>query len=221
MSHFNRRCFLCAAVGSAFLTLMQPSTLLADASPAEGLPPWKTDPAGSLMSALQYRKSTRSFSTEHLPPQILSDLLWAACGVNRPGSGKRTAPSARNRQEMDIFVATGQGCFRYDAPAHGLVQVSAEDIRPACGLQGFVAQAPVNLVYVADFSRMGDMGEEEKRLYSAADCGFISQNVYLFCAISGLATVVRGSIDRPLLARKINLGDDQRIILAQTVGFPG
>jgi nitroreductase len=97
----------------------------------------------------------------------------------------------------------------------------AQDIRASCGRQGFVADAPVNFVYVADFSKMGAMGDDDKILYSAAATGFVIQNVYLFCSANGLATVVRGSIDRPTLVRKMNLQNDQRIILARTIGYPG
>ena len=172
------------------------------------------------MSALKSRKSSRSFSPKKLPDQMLSDLLWAAFGVNRSDSGKRTAPSARNQQEIDLYVATADGLYLYDAKPHQLVQLSNKDIRSFCGMQGFVAEAPVNIVYVADFGRMGDMGEEEKVLYSAADTGFIGQNVYLFCASCGLATVVRGWVNRSVLAEKMTLRKDQKVILSQTVGYP-
>lgn len=221
MSEVTRRGFLSAAAGSTALALLKPSQLFAADSSMEQLPPPCSDAAGSLMAALKNRRSTRAFSPKKLPQQMLSDLLWAAFGVNRPDSGKRTAPSARNQQEVDIYVATAEGVYLYDAKPHQLVQLSAQDFRSSCGRQGFVADAPVNLVYVADFSKMGTMGDDDKILYSAADTGFISQNVYLFCAANGLATVVRGSIDRSTLARKINLRNDHRIILAQTVGYPG
>ena len=98
--------------------------------------------------------------------------------------------------------------------------ILAEDIRFLTGRQPFVQEAPVNLVYVADFSRMGKRKVDDKVFYSAADTGFISQNVYLYCASEGLATVVRGLIDRPALAKVMKLRPDQRVILAQTVGYP-
>jgi len=173
-----------------------------------------------LMQALKERKSSRSFSPEKLPAQLLGDLLWAAFGTNRPDSGQRTAPSAMNRQEIDIYVATADGLFRYEAKGHVLKPVLAEDIRAATGVQPFVRDAPVELVYVADYARMGGGLDEDKNLYAAADTGFIGQNVYLFCASQELATLVRGSMDRAALAKTMKLRPEQKIILAQTVGYP-
>jgi SagB-type dehydrogenase family enzyme len=173
-----------------------------------------------LMQVLKDRRSSRAFSTVKLPKQVLSNILWAAFGVNQPYSGKRTAPSARNWQEIDIYVATADALYLYDAKAHALKPVLAGDIRALTGLQPFVREVPVNLIYVADFSRMGQAKFDDKVLYSAADTGFISQNVYLYCASEGLATVVRGSVDRPALAKVMNLQPDQRVILAQSVGYP-
>jgi SagB-type dehydrogenase family enzyme len=184
------------------------------------LPPPQTDGGRPLMQVLRERKSDRQFSPQQLPPQILSNLLWAAFGINRGDSGKRTAPSASNRQEIDVYVATGAGLFLYNAKPHALEPVRAEDIRAATGRQDFVRDAPVNLIFVADFSRMGQGPLEDKILYAAADAGFISQNVYLYCASEGLATVVRGSIDRPALAAVMELRPEQRVILAQSVGYP-
>ncbi len=173
-----------------------------------------------LMQVLKDRRSSRSFSPEKLSHQVLSDLLWAAFGINRQDSGKRTAPSAVNRQEIDIYVAAADGLYLYDAKSQSLRVILPEDIRALTGEQDFVAEAPVNLIYVADFSRMGTASKEEKELYSAADTGFISQNVYLYCASERLATVVRASIDRQTLAKAMNLRPDQKIILAQSVGRP-
>lgn len=173
-----------------------------------------------LMQVLKDRSTSRSFSIKKLPNQVLSNMLWAAAGVNRPDSGKRTAPSAMNWQEIDIYVATADGLYLYYAKTHSLKPVLAEDIRVLTGRQPFVAKAPVNLVYVADFSKMGNAKVEDKIFYSAADTGFISQNVYMFCASEGLVTVVRGSIDRSALAKAMRLKPDQRVILAQSVGYP-
>ncbi|MFB0519830.1 MAG: SagB/ThcOx family dehydrogenase [Desulfatiglandales bacterium] len=173
-----------------------------------------------LMQVLKDRSSSRAFSSEKLPLQVLSNMLWAAFGVNRPDSGKRTAPSAKDRQEIDIYVATADGLYLYNAKAHKLELILAKDIRAMTGVQEFVGKAPVNLIYVADFTRMGERPEDEKVFYSAANTGFISQNVYLYCASEGLATVVRGWVDRPALAKVIGLRPDQRITLAQTVGYP-
>ena len=184
------------------------------------LPPPHMDGGKPLLQALKERKSSRSFSPEKLPAQLLGDLLWAAFGTNRPDSGQRTAPSAMNRQEIDIYVATAEGLFRYEAKGHVLEPVLAEDIRAATGMQSFVKDAPVELVYVADYARMGGGTDEDKDRYAAADTGFIGQNVYLFCASEGLATVVRGSVDRAALAKTMKLRPEQKIILAQTVGYP-
>jgi SagB-type dehydrogenase family enzyme len=184
------------------------------------LPAPQTTGGKPLMEALGERRSTREFSSRALPVQILSDLLWAAGGVNRPDSGKRTAPSARDWREIDIYVVTAEGTWRYDADAHALAPVMAGDLRAQTGHQDFVASAPLNLVYVADLNRMGDADAEHKRLYSATDTGFVAQNVYLYCASAELAVVVRGSIDRDALARALKLAPNQRVILAQTVGYP-
>jgi SagB-type dehydrogenase family enzyme len=174
-----------------------------------------------LMQALKERKTTRSFSARELPQRILSNLLWAAFGVNRPELGKRTAPSARNRQEIDVYVAIADGLYLYDGKTHGLKLILPQDLRASTGKQDFVAVAPVNLIYVADYAKMGGTKEQDKLRYSGADSGFIAQNVYLYCASEGLATVVRGWIDRPALAEAMKLRPDQRIVLSQTVGYPG
>jgi SagB-type dehydrogenase family enzyme len=171
------------------------------------------------MQVLKDRHTTRDFSSQKLPPQVLSNLLWAAFGVNRP-DGKRTAPSAMNWQEIDIYVATQDGLYVYDAKGNALKPVLAQDVRGATGQQPFVKEAAVNLVYVADLAKTGRAGGEDQTLYTAADTGFIAQNVYLFCASEGLAAVVRGSVDRVALAKLIKLRPDQKIILAQTVGYP-
>jgi len=173
------------------------------------------------MQVLKERSSKRSFSPEKLPLQVLSNLLWAAFGINRPESGYRTAPSAKNWQEIDIYVATADGLYLYDAKGHLLRQVLSEDIRAMTGSQPFVKDAPINLVYVADHGRMNGVSREEAERYTAADTGFIAENVYLFCASERLATVVRGSIPREGLARAMKLRPEQQIILAQTVGYPG
>jgi nitroreductase len=180
----------------------------------------QTDGGRPFMQVLKDRKSSREFSSEKLPAQVLSNLLWAAFGLNRPDSGKRTAPSAMNRQEIDVYVATADGLYLFDAKAHLLKPVLAEDIRAMTGLQPFVKEVPLNFIYVADFSKMGSATDEQKEFYSAADTGFIAQNVYLYCASEGLATVVRGLVDKPALAKAMKLRTDQKITLVQSVGYP-
>ena len=180
----------------------------------------QTDGGRQLMQVLKDRRSSRSFSSEKLPLQVLSNLLWAAFGVNRPDSGGRTAPSAKNAQDIDIYVAMADGLYLYDARTQTLNPVLAEDVRALTGRQSFVKEAPLNLIYVSDLARLTNSSQEDKDLYSAAGAGFISENVYLFCASEGLATVVRASIDRQALATVMKLRPDQKIILAQTVGYP-
>ena len=184
------------------------------------LPVPRTEGGRPLLEALKHRHSSRELSARGLTSELLSDLLWAAFGVNRIETGGRTAPSAQNWQEIDVYAATEDGLFRFDAAGHALVRLSKLDIRAATGLQSFVAQAPLNLIYVADFARATNATQEERRLYCVANTGFIAQNVYLFCAAHGLATVVRGAIDRAALGKTMRLLPQQHIILAQTVGYP-
>jgi SagB-type dehydrogenase family enzyme len=173
-----------------------------------------------LMHVLKDRKSSREFSNRKLPIRVLSNLLWSACGINRPDSGKRTAPSAKNWQEVDVYVANEKGLYLYDAQRHRLTPVLAQDIRARTGSQSYVKDAPVNLIYVADYGKMGNATNNVKDLYSAVDTGFVSQNVYLYCASEGLATVAQGTIDRAALGQTMKLRPEQRIILAQSVGYP-
>src|SRR5579884_777356 len=181
------------------------------------LPPPDKSGGKPLLQALALRRSTREFSGKPLPPQMLSNLLWAAFGVNRP-DGRRTAPSANNGQEIDIYVALPDGVYVYMAEANVLKPVIAGDVRRATGTQEFVGSAPLDLVYVADDSR-AEGSADEKLFFSAADTGFIAQNVYLFCASEGLGTVVRGSVDRDALAVALKLRAGERITLAQSVGY--
>lgn len=173
-----------------------------------------------LMQVLKDRTSTRTFSTEKLSTQTLSNLLWAAFGVNRPDSGRRTAPSAKNWQEIDIYVAMPDGLFLYDAKGNLLTPISGKDLRALTGSQAFVKDAALNLVYVADSSKVDNAGSLDKDFLSAADTGFISENVYLFCASEGLGTVVRAMIDRDVLGKEMKLKPNQKIMLAQSVGYP-
>ena len=173
-----------------------------------------------LMDVMRDRHSVREFSSLPLSEQMLSDLIWCAFGVNRPANRGRTAPSAQNWQEIAIYVANSDGLFLFEPLGHSLTRLSVHDMRAQTSVQSYAATAPVDLIYVADFSRAQDATEEERRLYCVADTGFIAQNVYLFCASQGLATVVRGAIDRALLAATMHLEPHQRIILAQSVGYP-
>ncbi len=173
-----------------------------------------------LMEALARRQSQRDLAPTPVSEETLSSLLWAAAGINRPESGKRTAPSARNWQGIDVYVARADGLFLYEPREHRLRRVLKEDVREAAGKQPFVAQAPIVLIYVADASRMPDASADAVAFYSATDTGFISQNVYLFCAANRLATVVIGWLDKEALARRIGLPENRRVVLSQAIGHP-
>jgi nitroreductase len=172
-----------------------------------------------LMDALAKRSTARAFDSKDLSPRQISSLLWAAFGINRP-DGKRSAPSARNFRETDIYVLLKQGAYVYTAKSNKLDLVVAEDIRALGGTQAFVKDAPATLVFVADLSKMGDGSNDDKKNTANIDVGYISQNVYLFCASEGLVTGARGSVDRTALSPKLKLRPDQMIILAQSVGYP-
>lgn len=208
------------SIGLGMLILIAVTDISAQEPAMIHLPPPRMEGGKPLMQALKERHSTREFSDKALSTQELSNLLWAAAGVNRSNSGKRTAPSARDWREIDIYVATAEAVYRYDNDAHLLQPVYQGDLRAATGVQDFVAKAPINLVYIADLSRMEGANKDQQQRYAATDTGFIAQNVYLFCASEGLATVVRGSIDRAALGKALGLNKNQRIILAQTVGYP-
>ena len=162
----------------------------------------------------------REFGSGPLSQQQLANLLWAAWGINRPDSGKRTAPSALNHQEIDVYVSTAEGAYRYDPKGNALIPIASGDIRALTGTQPYVADAAVNLVYVADLSKMGDREDASKIPTAAANTGFIAQNVYLYCASEGLATVFRARIDKDKLAQALKLRPDQKITYAQSVGLP-
>ena len=181
------------------------------------LPPPRIVNGKPLMTALQLRCSSREYSLRPLAAQTLSDLLWAAFGVNRP-SGERTAPFWRHVMVLDIYAAMADGVWLYEPKSHALLPHLDGDVRAATGLQDFVGTAPLNLVYVAHSERMSEISPEERRLYASVDAAFIGQNVYLFCASAGLATVFRGAVDHATLGRALKLPDEQFVTFAQTVG---
>jgi len=185
------------------------------------LPPPQMDKGRPLMQVLKDRQSCRDINPDkQLSLQELSNLLWAGCGINRPDSGKRTAPTARNCQEIDIYAAMANGLYLYDAKANQLTPTLNEDVRLLAGKQRFVQMAPVVLIFVADEARMGQRSDHDKAFYSATDTGFVSQSVYLYCASEGLATVVIGMVDKPALAAKMKLRPEQKVVLTQPVGYP-
>lgn len=172
-----------------------------------------------LMQALRMRHSTRAFTSEPLAPELLSSLLWAAYGISEPETGRRTAPSARNWQEIELYLALADGLYVLEPAAWRLRLVSGGDVRATTGLQDYVVQAPLDLVFVARLSRMDEQAKPVRQFYMGLDTGYISQNVYLFCASAGLATVARGLLDRRAMAGAMRLDADQRVVLAQSVGF--
>ncbi|RPJ84443.1 MAG: SagB/ThcOx family dehydrogenase [Acidobacteria bacterium] len=196
------------------------ATAQEQAPAATQLPAPKMEGGKPLMQALTERHSSREFSSQTIQPQVLSNLLWAAWGINRP-DGRRTAPSASNKQEIEIYVTLPEGAYVWDAKANRLNPVVAGDIRAATGSQPFVGTAALNLVYVADMAKAGRPPTDPQQMLNVgADAGFIAENVYLFCASEGLSTVVRAMIPREQLAKAMKLRDNQVIVLAQTVGYP-
>jgi nitroreductase len=189
------------------------SSFAADSTIA--LPKPQLDRGKPLMQALSLRRSAREFSNRPIPLQELSNLLWAGNGINRPETGGRTAPSARNKQDIDLFVALAGGFYCYDPKANLLRLVEAGDLRPLTGRQPFVKDAPVNIVLT--FNRKAGKGNEA---FAAADAAYVSENIYLYCASEGLATVVRASVDTAALGAATNITRSHEIIYGQTVGFP-
>ena len=186
---------------------------------SRSLPAPRREGGMPLMNALELRRSTREYLGRPLSAQTLSDLLWAAFGVNRP-SGDRTAPYWRHVMVIDVLAAMADGVWLYDPKSHALTRYLDGDIRAETGLQDFVAVAPLNLIYIAHGERMTDISREDRRLYASVDTGFIGQNVYLYCASEGLATVFRGAVDYPALEQRLRLPDQQFVTFAQTVGYP-
>lgn len=172
-----------------------------------------------LMQALNERQSSRDFIDKDLTRQQLSDLLWAAYGINRPDAGKHTIPTSRNVQDMEIYVTTKDGAFLYLPKEHALQKVLDNDIRELTGKQDFVKVAAVNLVYVSDFSKAGNGSDEVKTMTAATHCGFIGQNIYLYCASEGLISVFRAYIDNAEIAKALNLSETKHVIYCQTVGY--
>jgi nitroreductase len=172
----------------------------------------------TLMEAVQLRRTTREFGPEKLSAKELSGALWAGFGINRPEEGRRTAPSAMNSQEVDLYVALAEGLYVYEPKAHQLNPVLAGDFRGTTG-QTFATNAAAVVIFVADFSRLAKSKPETRLFYSGIDTGAISQNIYLFCAANDLATVVY-DLNREPLARAMELKPAQQIILAQAMGHP-
>jgi nitroreductase len=214
----TRRTMAVGMAASSAAGILPQITLAADLA-ALDLPVPRREGGKPLMDALMLRHSTRAYVPTPLPIQTLSDLLWAANGVNRP-SGDRTAPYWRHIMVIDIYVAIADGVWLYEPQTHSLKPYLAGDIRAETGMQDFVGVAPLDLIYVAHGERMTDVNAEDRRLYASVDAGFIGQNVYLFCASAGLGTVFRGAVPYEALTKRLSLPPDQFVVFAQTVGFP-
>jgi len=214
-----------ALAGSSLLEACSPPPAAPTTAPA-ALPLAKptTAPAAAssatVLEALKKRKSTNAFQTQPLPKEKLLDLLWAAWGINRPDSGKRTAPTAMNAQEIDIYVLLSEGVYVYDAKGNQLTPVLAQDLRAKAVTMGSMKDAPVHLLFVADYARFRTMSQSQKELFSACHTGFIGQNVYLYCAAEGLGAHFYAGIDRAALKDSLKLREDQAIVFAQAVGYP-
>ena len=199
---------------------IKPGPAQGDTADSIALPAPNTRGGLPLMQALAQRQSLREFAPEPLPLPLLSNLLWAAAGLNRPELGGRTAPSAMNAQEVDVYVALPNGLYRYAALGHALHLVRAIDVRRVTGYQDFVDTAPLDLVYVAHHGRMSLVPESQRDFYAWYSAGAMSQNASLFCASAGLATVIRAWIARDALAKAMGLSPDEQVLVAQTVGLP-
>lgn len=174
----------------------------------------------AVMKVFNERKSVREFAQKELSPQDLSDLLWAANGINR-SDGKRTAPSAKNVQDVDLYVLTKDGAYLYDAKAHALNPVTPGDHRAAVAMQqDYVKTAPICILLVSETTRMGDPASEQTKLMCAVDVGIVCQNINIACAGLGLATVPRGWMDHKALKSILKLTDTQLLLMNNPVGYP-
>ena len=198
---------------------LRPKPARGSTDPCLSLPAPRTHGGLPLMDALSRRRSTREFAATAIPPDMLSDLLWAASGVSS-SDGHRTAPSALNAQEIDVYLALPQGAYRYDAARHDLQLIASSDVRRVTGYQDFVDDAPLDLVFVADYRRMTLVPVSQRECYASVAAGAVAQNVYLYAASVGLASVLRGWINRDAIATALGLSHDEHVLLSQTVGFP-
>ena len=192
----------------------------ANSDDADLLPAVRSSGGRPLLDVLHARRSVREFSTREVPLAVQAELVWAAFGINRPETGRRTAPSTMDLRALDVYVVTAAGAWRYDAVRHARIPSGKGDLRGLTGGQDYVKLAPVALVYVADERRMERVAPAERAFYEAADTGGVMQNVYLFCASEGLGSVVHMPGDRTALAGALGLAAEQRIVLVHAVGYP-
>lgn len=201
------------------LIALTATILTADALTPRSLPTPDTDGGAPLMTSLARRHSTRNFDPRPLNDSTLGNLLWAAAGQNRP-DGRRTSPTARNKQEIDIYLFDAEGVWLYDATSHSLIPAAEGDRRQLiAGGQEFAAKAPVSLLMVGNGDRFG-AEDERAMLMMAADAGIVSQNINLFCASEGLATVPRATMDIEGITALLNLPASRKPLLNNPIGFP-
>lgn len=205
---------------TALMVALSISAVSAQTLESIKLPAPALSPDKPLMQALKERQTRREFADKPLTPQDLSNILWCANGINRPESGKRTSPSAKNTQDIDIYAVMKDGVYLYDAPKHELTLIASGDHILAAGTQPYVASAPLNLIYVSDLAKFDFMKEREDKLVAASvDAGHCSQNVYLYGAAANLSVVTRMSVQKEMMAGILKLRPQQIIIIGQTVGY--
>jgi len=177
-----------------------------------------------LMKALRDRSTYRNFNPRPLSRQTIAEVLWAGYGINNKKTGRRTVGTAFNMREMSIYVLTGEGGFLYNAEDHVLVQITGEDLRPIIATQDYAVSVPLHLVYVADnglvMKQSPEWAHEIAGQFSIMHTGQIAQNIYLYCALNGLGTVIRNVVNKDDLGKKLGLHPNQRIIASQVVGYP-
>lgn len=203
----------------AFLTVLFILPMLGIHAQEVKLPDHSANPTKPLTIALEQRRTIRNFETRPLDMQAVSNLLWSAYGYNRPQEHKRTAPSARNVQEFDIYFFDFKGVWLYDAEHNSMKQVVSGDHRKEISSQTHFSIAPVSVVIVANYDRIGDMLGKERDFYAAIDAGYVSQNIYLYCAASDLGTVACGAVDREGLNKLLGIKNG-KVMLAHPVGYP-
>ncbi|MDR1195495.1 MAG: SagB/ThcOx family dehydrogenase [Endomicrobium sp.] len=173
----------------------------------------------TVLQAMLDRHSSREFSDRQLDIRTLSELLWAAGGINREDTGGMTAPTAMNYKEITIYAFLKDGVYLYEPKENKLVLAVEGDKRAAAGMQDFVAGAAVNLVYVSDMAKMKGDDDDRNMTMTAVDVGHVSENVYLYCASEDLACVTRAFIDAGAISKLLNLKESQKVILSQSAGY--
>ena len=186
------------------------------------LPKPSLDNKVTLMQALQNRHSTREYADKQIPGDVLSTVLWAACGINRASEGRITAPSAINAQDIQVYVVRQDGAYLYQPKDNSLQKVSSKDLRTAvAGRQSFAASAPVSLVLVSDHNKFPQqMPYEAKTRMGVVDAGYVSENICLACSALGLNTVPRMTMDTETLKKELGLGDNYDFVLNSQIGYP-